>query len=338
MADQLLGQFSSGMDRRTRRGGKNGPQQLWSLINGYINAKKDVVPRPGLQHVADVPNSAGLYGFDGQLHIFHSGDEGFIDPVNALIAPHIVRYPLLITGSTPPVLDAYGLELMKDDPLIYTPCTETGGTVANDLSGHGFNGVYTGAYLHDETALRTGGRSVKVGMAEFTAGFISIPDGDYSSVFATDQWTVEAIFLYAGQRGLSGNYICSKMANVAFGLGTFNMFVATPTPFPVTVKTSGSISGQEVGIESVVDLDEPHIVAMVKDGIDFSMYVDGVFVQTIPGANFISFNNSAPICIGGNNLETIAYQFFGNISDFALYPAALTADRLLAHAVAGGLA
>lgn len=94
MADQVLGQFSSGMDRRSRRGGKNGPQQLWSLINGYIDAKKQVVPRPGLQHVADVANSAGLYGFSGQLHVFYGDPEDFVNPNNPLVNPHLIRYPL----------------------------------------------------------------------------------------------------------------------------------------------------------------------------------------------------------------------------------------------------
>lgn len=94
MADQLLGQFSSGMDRRSRRGGKNGPQQLWSLINGYIDAKKQVVPRPGLQHVADVANSSGLYGESGQLHVFYGDPETFVDPDNPLVEAHLIRYPL----------------------------------------------------------------------------------------------------------------------------------------------------------------------------------------------------------------------------------------------------
>lgn len=94
LSEQVLGGFKSGMSRSSRRGGKDGAQKLYTLQNGYITDQGDAVPRPGLQHVANVANSAGLYGADSQLHVFHGGAQGFVNPNNSLIQPHILRYPL----------------------------------------------------------------------------------------------------------------------------------------------------------------------------------------------------------------------------------------------------
>lgn len=90
---QVLGNFKTGMDRSSRRGGKDGAQRLWLLQNAYLNERGEAVPRPGLQHVATVTNSAGLYGWQGQLHVFHE-DDTFVDPSNPLVAAHKVPYPL----------------------------------------------------------------------------------------------------------------------------------------------------------------------------------------------------------------------------------------------------
>lgn len=105
MNTQILGGFNTGMDRSSRRGGKDGAQRLWLLQNAYLNERGEAVPRPGLQHVANVANSRGLYGWQGQLHVFH-GESDYVDPGNPLVAAHWVRYPyqvqpLTLTGALP---------------------------------------------------------------------------------------------------------------------------------------------------------------------------------------------------------------------------------------------
>lgn len=108
ISTQVLGGFKTGMDRQTKRGGKDGAQRLYTLENAYLNERGDAVPRPGLQHVANVAHSAGLYGWQGQLHVFH-GESDFVDPGNPLVAAHWIRYPLApppdltITGTFAPV-------------------------------------------------------------------------------------------------------------------------------------------------------------------------------------------------------------------------------------------
>lgn len=94
LSEQTLGGFKTGMTRSSRRGGKDGAQKLWTLQNGYVNDQGDVVPRPGLRHVANVAHSVGLYGADSQLHVFWGGVEGYVNPGNPLIEDHILRYPV----------------------------------------------------------------------------------------------------------------------------------------------------------------------------------------------------------------------------------------------------
>lgn len=93
MSTQVLGNFKTGMDRSSRRGGKDGAQRLYTLQNAYLNERGEAVPRPGLQHVASVAHSAGLYGWKGQLHVFHAGDD-YVDPANVLVTDHKLPYPL----------------------------------------------------------------------------------------------------------------------------------------------------------------------------------------------------------------------------------------------------
>ncbi len=99
---QVIGGFKTGMDQQTRQGGKEGAQTLWSLKNGFVNARGDVLARPGLTLVANVTDSAGLYGFQGQLHVFH-GDDAYVDPGVAIVTAHLIRYPEQADGTIPDV-------------------------------------------------------------------------------------------------------------------------------------------------------------------------------------------------------------------------------------------
>lgn len=95
LSEQTLGGFKTGMTRSSRRGGKDGAQKLWTLQNGYVNDQGDVVPRPGLRHVATVTGSQGLYGADGQLHVFYGDTDPWVDPNIPLVEGHLLRYPLV---------------------------------------------------------------------------------------------------------------------------------------------------------------------------------------------------------------------------------------------------
>lgn len=159
MSSQVLGNFKTGMDRSSKRGGKDGAQRLYTLQNAYINERGDVIPRPGLQHVADVTNSAGLYGWQGQLHVFH-GDDDFVDPGNPLVKGHLLRYPLTT------------LSLLGDVP--------------NGQIGDVVSGAYTNT--HSESAM-----TYAVTAGALPPGLSLASDGNYSGTYTTPgsySWTV----------------------------------------------------------------------------------------------------------------------------------------------------
>lgn len=232
-------------------------------------------------------------------------------------------------------------EILADGPLIYLPLNDSSGLQAVDLSGNGYHGTYTGVFQQSDTALRPLGRSLRVGQTGGAYGYVAIPDGDYSDVFATDTWTVEAIFKAEAFMASSGNYICTKMFNYNFGLGTFNLYYQGGGGIHyLTAKSAGNGgTAQDSGLPVEVDTSVTHIATIVRDGTSLHFFIDGVQTEHyFDEIEWHAFSNEAPITIGGTASFGGSYQFSGYISDFQLYDKALTAERILAHAQAAGLA
>lgn len=343
MADEVLGQFTSGMDRRSRRGGKNGATQLYTLINGYIDAKKQVVPRPGLNHVANVPNSVGLYGYDGTLHVFHSGDEGFVDPGNPLVTPHIIRYPIDPEPYVPPVVDAYGEVILADDPIFYLPLSDSVGTSAVDLTGNGHTGQYIGGYAHSDVALRTGGRSLKLPLTTSdTVAYAIVPDDGWSEMLGTDNWTLEAIAMKpTGSIVNTSNFGYVLMKYITLLAGTQQgalKFVGSGDTSGLAASLSDSAGHQYEASIDGWEFDQAYMLHCVRDGDHLLLYVNGDLAAiSSPIDAYIFTQNTNPLCIGGTPDYPISYNFQGYISDVAGYDHTLSAERVLAHAQAAGL-
>lgn len=162
MDTQVLGNFKTGMDRSSKRGGKDGAQRLWTLQNAYINERGEAIPRPGLQHVADVANSAGLYGWQGQLHVFH-GEDDFVDPGNPLVQGHWIRYPLDLIGLDGSFADGqvgatYSSDLGIYGGSGYTNPRVTAGTLPAGLA----------LSVVGDAVLRLSGRPTTAGATSFT--------------------------------------------------------------------------------------------------------------------------------------------------------------------------
>lgn len=176
MNTQILGGFKTGMDRSSRRGGKDGAQRLWLLQNGYINERGEVIPRPGLQHVAGVANSVGLYGWQGQLHVFR-GEDDYVDPGNPLVAAHVLRYPIVeqpmtLTGDLP--------DMQYHDMISYTYATTNaiGTTTFSLVSG----ALPTGLILNASTG-EVSGQATAAGSYSWT---VRVVDEDLRQVDLPD--------------------------------------------------------------------------------------------------------------------------------------------------------
>jgi len=340
MADEILGQFTSGMDRRTRRGGKNGPQQLWSLINGYINAKKDIVPRPGLQHVADVSNSAGLYGQGGVLHVFHSGAEGFVDPGNPLVNGNILRYPLDIDLGPPPVTDPFGLFILSLSPILYLPMTETTGTKLYDVSGNNHHGSLVAGEI-GQMALRTDGRSIRLQVLHDVA---TVPNfAELDTIFEDSHpWSSAICMRRTGLISASTERLFGKFVNPVTGNSTFAIEIS-----PVDGGGHSFVTGYYNDLSGSVNAaadptpivnDTSFIYVTTYDGANVRLYKNGTLVDTTPSTNpGQNINTELTIGAGHGTLDT-SYQFEGYLSDAMLFDGALGEDQILQMAQMGGFA
>lgn len=234
-------------------------------------------------------------------------------------------------------------EILADEPIIYLPLNEAAGSQATDLSGNGYHGTYTGAYEHSAESLRPLGRSVRVGQVDGQEGWVTIPDGDYSDVFATDHWSVEVIFRSTGfvSTGQSAYTVCGKIFNFSLGRGTFFMFFSQNLIHDFAGKSAGNDLGQEVGLTTILPTSDTHIATLVRDGTNLYLYVDGELIeQSGVDIDYHAFSNEQPITIGGVDgpgSDALLYQFHGYISDFQFYGKSLSAERVAVHAEAAGL-
>lgn len=75
-----LSGIKAGITRLREKGGAS-PDSLWDLVNAYINAARDIVPRPGNTLVHELPaGTIGLTIFDGKRHVYSHEYVEMTDP------------------------------------------------------------------------------------------------------------------------------------------------------------------------------------------------------------------------------------------------------------------
>lgn len=258
ISTQVLGGFKTGMDRQTKRGGKDGAQRLYTLENAYLNERGDAVPRPGLQHVANVAHSTGLYGWQGQLHVFH-GEADYVDPGNPLVAGHWVRYPLTspadlaIAGDLPggPVGQVVSYQYVISGGVPPYAVTLSAGSLPAGLSMDA-NGLVTG------TRTTSGSASWTVRVVDTDETVVTLSDNDITiSPTTLDPATL-------GNDGGTGGMIAADNLTItkntdanAFSIGARVYSSASKTSgkyyFEATVLTAATRAenrGMDVGLEN----------------------------------------------------------------------------------------
>lgn len=418
ISTQVLGGFKTGMDRQTKRGGKDGAQRLYTLENAYLNERGDAVPRPGLQHVANVAHSSGLYGWQGQLHVFH-GEDDFVDPGNPLVAAHWVRYPYVeqpltlsgdlpggipgsvvdfqytiadgvppyvvsitagalpdglimsasgrvtgtrttkgsyswtvsatdLNGDTVPLNDSSATAdtidsaIAEDVPLLHWPLNETSGAVANDLSGNGYNGTYTGGTL-------TGSGFTMTTWTDHVMAATGSAGGSPLDVGTGRQWSVEAVVT----RGATQPFD-NVSANIAAqwrspNLGYVSMGLCMPSTGKVATSFMGYFTPSDLSSSRAVSSAaapvngaRTHVYMERVQGTGatdtLNIYLNGVLSQTASVASTLvgTASNGAQFCVGF--YPNFSYGWLGTVEHVAVYNHALGAARVLYHAQLLGLA
>lgn len=212
-------------------------------------------------------------------------------------------------------------EILADSPVGYWKLDETSGTTAADSSGNGHNGTYTNGPLLNQPGFTNGGADPAVDFSGSGLARVAVPADalGLSSVFTVEIWTragygTTRVSLFdpatAGPRLLVG---ASNGINLAkSGTGGGNIAQATAPSVSPTVW---------------------HHVAWVKngDGDIGIVYIDGQAIAMTLTANLAIPTWAGSLSIGGS--ANSAHTAFSQHA--AIYPTALSAERVLAHFNAG---
>ena len=239
-------------------------------------------------------------------------------------------------GSTPsspatlqfpaPATKSYSDTVKQDSPVGYWRLDEQTGEVAKDAVG-----VNDGAYLNGVTLGRPGALAGDTNTAAgFVAANLTKVDIAYTDVLNPLVFTVEC---WAKVTGGAGNFR-SPLTSRADAPQRGYIFYAEPGNTWQFWTGTGASTGWTALTGPAVQLNAyAHLVGLY-DGTTLYFYVNGNLVSQ----QVMAFgpNDVSPLRIGGGASEGDGNYFFeGDVDEVAVYPTALSEERILAHYVAG---
>ena len=238
-------------------------------------------------------------------------------------------------------LPPYPLEILTDQPSVYWRFGEpAGGKTASDLSGHGLAGTYSAVSLGRPGALR-GDPSTAMGLGQ---GDLNPPSSPTEVAYRASKglpsgvaprtvelWYRTALAAPGGSLvsyGGDGTHAPFDIqlegggTEIAVSGGTAVVRVKLPAPLAarsaVIPAGSGNTFRYWTGVWHLIDVTyDGNQVVLYEDGKAVGLPITDAGVMTVLGY---------PLAVGGTA---------GDYQEFALYPAALSAERILAHFNAG---
>ncbi len=211
--------------------------------------------------------------------------------------------------------------VMADAPSAYWRFDETAGTVAGDSVGTDNGSIGGSVTLAQPGALW--GDNDQAFSFDGVSGSVTVPD---APALASAQTTIEAWIKVDSWITSASIYNRRTAANVGGvtlelgGLNNINFFANIAGTWYLA-----SSGGVTVGVW--------HHVAGTYDGQSVRVFVDGATAGSTPVAGAINNPLSPLIQIGRNIVNGQAFN--GSIDEVAIYPAALSGGRVLAHYQAG---
>jgi hypothetical protein len=219
--------------------------------------------------------------------------------------------------------------------LAYWPLDELSGTVANDISGNGYNAAYVGTPTLGAASIETGltksvslnGSSQYVEVATPPAA-LQIVNGSFEG-----WWQPSVIPTASGTGGaiINNSYTYPPGNNINVGLGfdantvgnnpgyaTFGNYTASNTTWYYITGTSNLVANT------------PYHMVGVNDGTNLYLYINGVLVATGAANTFTPTANAILMGAGDNG-----GYLTGLLSNVAMYSSYLTAAQVLQHYNAG---
>lgn len=257
-------------------------------VKGILGiAGEQDVPAPG---TSDQPPTAGL------------AEDADPEPPAALAAP-----------------SEYAAQVLADEPVGYWRLGEPSGSAAQDASGLGNHGTYTGDVMPGHPGALAGDPDTA---ADFMGGYVSVPDSD--SLSPSGQFTLEA--------WVNIDDVCSQHSLVEkYDTPAFNGYLLRVVPGgQLSAFTLGG-DGQAAAVtgETVVMPDEWHHVVAVYDGTSLSVYLDGELDGSV-ATTVNPLDGAADLKLGARG-DDAGTRLRGVLDEVAVYDHALTAEQIQQH-------
>jgi len=224
-----------------------------------------------------------------------------------------------LTVIVPPA-NSYPAIVMADGPAAYWRLGESDGLTAFDYAG-GFNGTYLEGYFLGQPGALKDDPSTAAGFDGATAK-VEVP---FAAPLNGSQYSIECWAKVVGGAGLHRSPLTSRADAPQRG------YIFYATPGDVWEHWTGTGAGWDVIGGPAVIYDEWTYLVATYDGVTKSFYVNGV----LAGRNTTAYstNPDRPLRIGAGATDNPVgnFWFYGDVDEVAVYPAALTAERIALH-------
>jgi concanavalin A-like lectin/glucanase superfamily protein len=241
---------------------------------------------------------------------------------------------MLVTGEEKQMaVDAFSSEVLSDGPIGYWRLGEpVGSVIAADGSGNGNNGASSGPITFGEPGFHGGDTA-----ALFTSATLPVPSPRIivpnSNSLNPANITMEAKVRWDGPNEIQQRIIEKSSFRE---LAQYGLSVLPDGHVRVEIRTSSATISVDVNSVAVLSQGvESHLVA-TYDGAVIRIYINGVLDSEAPAPGSVSPKpptdlNLIESGVGIGNQTQRDRPFNGLIDEVALYPSALSAERVLAH-------
>ncbi len=217
-------------------------------------------------------------------------------------------------------LPAYQAAVLADNPVMYWTLDETSGATCTDHSPSGFTGTCNGTFTRNVAA--HAGLGVAVTLGGTTADNITTPD--VAALDITGDFTYECWVKIAS--AATSQYLMSKGRTDASNAG-YGMYITTARKIDIDQTEIAFIM---LSTGTVTLSTWTHVVATRASNV-FTVYLQGSAAGTATVGQAIQATNRAFTVGGANSAGTIVFPLSGQIDEVAVYNAALSSGRVLAH-------